>query len=205
MPRQRQRQQQQQRKEKMIRFAEDKPPVYIYDARPDDVLWFTDEDFAESRANSRAIGQQNRKDGFDELLEETFHNPRDEVQKYLKEYAKLSHSRGLERFTCRSHGEERIRSRKRAVSAVLAAQDQARQRQSSVDRTWQALREISVLYCVDARIFARRMAKADAAVVRLQENKSKRNAANGNSTRNSCQSQSAYTSRKNAGRSSSKI
>jgi hypothetical protein len=159
-----------------VRFApREKNPVYIYESRPDDILWATELEFQQGRGNVRKDGRQTRHAGFDELLEQTFHKPASNdgqvsVQKRLQEYVKYSDGRGIERHVCKSHWQERKKLRSQANQAVLIAQQRAMEYKLTVDQTWETLREVCVDYCKPARTFARRMGKADEAACYSSKN-----------------------------------
>ena len=170
-------------------------------------LYQTDAESQEARFRATADGKQNRLDGFDALLDGTFSNPRKDTQRSLKEYAKLSSGiRGIERFTCKPNHEERVRHRRRAFQAIMMAQSRSREKEVSNEQTQEILRDVSVLYSIDAKIFARRLAKADeAAVRRRKRGQNQKNSSSEPPTSVHQQETLLYTIRANAGRSAQKV
>ena len=150
---------------RLVQFASaEQYPVYVYDARPDDILWSTEAEFLKGKTNIKRDGRKLRQECFDKFLEGTFRNPtRTDVQTRLNDYAKLSDGRGIERNVCKSHWEERKRNRKTANQAVIEAQRRAKEYGLNTEQTWEALREICIQYSGDSRAFARRMGEADEA------------------------------------------
>jgi hypothetical protein len=150
---------------RIVKFVKE-PSTYVYEAYGSDILWETEEEFNRGRAASRKDGKQAREDGWGELLEDSFAFPCEDVQKRLNEYVKMSDARGVERFTCKSHYQERKELRARSIKAVLIAQSQAQQKGLNDDAKAEQLREVALLYCVEAKVYARRLGKADEVAVR---------------------------------------
>jgi hypothetical protein len=108
-------------------------------------------------------GCQARQEGLDKHLECTFTDTGDDVQKRLHHYTRHSDCRGLERMISKAHYDERKHQREQAVKAVLIGQKMAKHQGMSPDEVSEQLRKVSLVYCLDAKVFARRLGKADEA------------------------------------------
>lgn len=152
---------------KSVSFAdESRNTSHIYDARATDILWELPKFFEKSRFSARADGTRFKKEGFDALLEDCFCNTRNDVQKCLNDFVKAcGEGRGIERFVSRSMYERRKEERSKAIKAVLIGQTLARDKGLSPDLAAEQLREVSLVYCLNAKVFARRIGKADEAAV----------------------------------------
>jgi len=116
-----------------------------------------------TRKAAREDGKQGRKDGYDKLIDGSFSDPKENVQKSLNEFVRHSNQRGIERFTSKPHYKERKEERLNAIRAVLLGQTQAHLKGLPADQKAQQLREVSLVFCLNAKVFARRMGKADEA------------------------------------------
>ena len=152
-----------QTKTKSVTFADDQNTSHIYDALATDILWEWPEFFEESRKEAKREGRKLQKQGLGELLEGCFCSARTDVQKCLNAYAKLADGRGIERFAYREMYDERKEERTKAIQAILIGQKQARDKGLPSDVTAQELREVALVYCLNAKVFARRLGKADEA------------------------------------------
>ena len=126
-------------------------------------MYVSDEEFKQSKYASLVDGCKARKEGLDELLEDTFLNASPDVQKRLNQYSLYSDYRGVERFVNQSHAEERRIRRERAIQAVLIGQHMARTHGLKADVSSAQLRKVALVYGASARLFARRLGKADEA------------------------------------------
>ena len=118
------------------------------------------EDFKEASFKDVSLA---RKHGFGNHLEGTFVGPTDDVQKRLNSFVRNSEYRGVERWICESHLEERRLHRIHAIRAILISQDMAKKQGLKGDDLNEQLRQITLLYSLDAKVFARRLGKADEA------------------------------------------
>jgi hypothetical protein len=129
-------------------------------------IWYQAGDYDAFKAICRVLAKEWRRDGYSFLLKDSFEEPRKEtVQSYLNAFVQQDESlcrRGLERHLSRQHMEERASLRDHARHQVLSLQRKARRQ----GRTWHEYEEsIAKTYsnaCREARIFARRIAIADA-------------------------------------------
>ena len=106
---------------------------------------------------------QARKMGLDKHLECTFTDASEDVHKRLQYYTRHHECRGLERMISKSHYDERKHHREQAVKAVLIGQTMAREKGMDPDEVREQLRTVALVYCIDAKVFARRLGKADEA------------------------------------------
>jgi hypothetical protein len=125
------------------------------------LCYVSQEEFERCRERAVLEGCKARAQGLDKLLEGTFADPHPDVQKCLNEYVRHSDCRGLERSICETHFEERKSQRERAVKAVLIGQEMAKKQAMSAEEMSQQLRKVSLTYALDAKVFARRLGKAD--------------------------------------------
>lgn len=146
---------------KTVSFADERNTKHIYEALSTDVLWEWPEFFTQCRTAARRDGSQLKGEGLDKLLEGCFCNTRHNIQKCLNEYTKLSEGRGVERFVCRSMYHERKQERSQAIKAILIGQTQGREKGLPEDVMREELREVALVYGLNAKVFARRIGKAD--------------------------------------------
>ncbi|CAB9511521.1 expressed unknown protein [Seminavis robusta] len=146
---------------KSLRIVEEQNTVHVFDALISDDLWCTGEEHYESRRSLKAHTIKLRREGVDRLVESTFANPAADTQKLLNDFTRHSDGRGLERLTSQQHYEERMSQRALAIKAILMGQQEARDRGLQLCDVTEQLRELSLRYCCTAKIFARRMGKAD--------------------------------------------
>lgn len=123
--------------------------------------WMTEEDFVDSKRGQKHSIIKVRQKGGDRLVEASFADPPKDVQKSLNEFTRHTDGRGLERHSCPSHFKERAAARSTAVKAILLGQKQATKQGLRLEDVSEQIRELSLQYCLSAKIFARRMGKAD--------------------------------------------
>ncbi|CAB9526997.1 expressed unknown protein [Seminavis robusta] len=126
-------------------------------------LFLSPLEFDSFKQSSMTEGCQARKQGIDKELECTFTNPGQDVQKKLHHYTRHSGYRGLERWICKAHYEERKQHREQAIQAILIGQKMAKGQGMNADEVSLQLRKVALVYCLDAKVFARRLGKADEA------------------------------------------
>jgi len=138
--------------------------TWIYPAREDDILWMDPDEFFDMKKASRLFAKQWRLNGFTVLLKDTYEHPRSDAQRILNAFVQLEGSdcgRGMERRGSKQHGEERTYLKKRAIQAVLLHQRRLLVRGTEMDELWEEICDVSNDYTRTAKIFARRIAKAD--------------------------------------------
>lgn len=153
---------------KTVRFQEDEPPTVLLIEEICELpvldIWFTADDYFDMKAKTRYDAKEWRKKGFGLLLKETFENPADTAQEYLNAFCMLDvdmSRRGMERHLSRKHGEERSDVKDRARYCVLSAQRRMRRQGMKPAELQDHLALIYHDATRPAKIFARRIAKAD--------------------------------------------
>lgn len=159
---------------KSVTFADGaKNTSHIYEARATDVLWEFPEFFEKSRHAARKAGKRLRLDGHAELLDNCFSNTRNDTQKRLNEFVRLvDEGRGVERYVSKSMCNTRREERSKAIRAVIIGQTQAKEKGLSPDVLAAQLRDVSLVFCLNAKVYARRMGKADEAACYPQKKSS---------------------------------
>jgi len=160
--------------------------VHSYDPgdAPNEELWFTEQEYVDIKTKSRNDAREWRRQGYSVLLQDVYslhskNGATDAQQDFVTTFVQLDghlHRRGLERYCCRQHGEDRSVSKERARDAVFMTQYRAQQDAlrnngggGSSNSTAQvaaaaAAERIAAAYaieCREAKIFARRLGKAD--------------------------------------------
>jgi len=158
-------------------FVDDKNTTHIFDGRATDILWPAAEEFERNRNQARTDGRRLRREGFGKILDGCFNEPKEDVQRKINEFVKRSDGRGVERFACKSLFDERKQDRTKAIQAVLIGQKQGRDKNLPVDMMQQQLREVSLVFCLNAKVFARRLGKADEAACYPKQSKDKSSSA----------------------------
>jgi hypothetical protein len=147
-----------------LQWSDEIIQTWIYPAREDDVLWMDPDEFFDLKKASRLFAKQWRLNGFTVLLKDTYEHPRSDAQRVLNAFVQLEGNdcgRGMERRGSKQHGEERTYLKKRAIQAVLLHQRRLLVRGADMDELWEELGDVSNDYTRIAKIFARRIAKAD--------------------------------------------
>ena len=156
--------------ERKVRFTDEHQTILIEQIEELDVesIWFTPEDYFEIKAQTRLESKDWRRKGYGVLLKETFENPMDEAQDYLNAFCQLEDAlsrRGLERHLSRRHGEERSDLKDRARYCVLSHQRRLKRDGMKIHEMEDQLAKIYEDISRCAKVFARRIAKADELVV----------------------------------------
>ncbi|CAB9525268.1 expressed unknown protein [Seminavis robusta] len=149
-----------------VPFNDARNTQWIYEAYSTDVLWTTSEEQAASRHRTRQRARDLRYENEDVLLRDTFTTTDTDknVQRSLKDFVKSNgNGRGMERFISREHHEERKAHRARAIKVIIMAQKEAIERGYELAELTEQLRMLSIKFSIHAKIFARRMGKADEA------------------------------------------
>mmetsp|Transcript_23179 Transcript_23179/g.64441 ORF Transcript_23179/g.64441 Transcript_23179/m.64441 type:complete len:312 (-) Transcript_23179:218-1153(-) len=137
-------------------------------------LWWNPDDYFEIKAQSRLDAKEWRRKGYGILLKETFENPIEQAQEYLNAFCLLEDKltrRGLERHLSRRHGEERSDLKDRARYCVLSHQRKLK-REGTKIASHDMEEQLSKIYqdiSRSAKVFARRLGKADEMVVVQQD------------------------------------
>lgn len=157
---------------KSVRFHEEERAVLFIEQiceLPVLDIWFTADDYFDMKAKTRYDAKEWRKKGFGLLLKETFENPADTAQEFLNAFCLLDvdmSRRGMERHLSRKHGEERSDLKDRARYCVLSAQRRMRRQGMKPNELQDHLALIYHDATRPAKIFARRIAKADEVAAR---------------------------------------
>lgn len=127
-------------------------------------IWFTGDDHLNMKARSRSEAREWRRQGYGVMLNDTFEFPRADVQDYLGAFVQLPdklNRRGLERQCSRKHGEERSDLKERARQTVFRTQAKLKKDGMKLDESSEQLSLCYINACRSARVFARRLGKAD--------------------------------------------
>lgn len=127
-------------------------------------IWFTGDDHTDMKNRCKVEAREWRKLGYSILLNDSFEYPRNDVQDYLNAFAQLPdrlNRRGIERQCSRKHGDERSDLKERARQSVFRSQEQFKKEGMSPEELSEKLSLCYICACRNARIFARRMGKAD--------------------------------------------
>lgn len=152
---------------KAVRFSEAEPSVLLIETvseLPVRDIWFAPDDYFDMKAKTRYDAKEWRKKGFGLLLKETFENPTDDTQDFLNAFCRLDEfmsRRGVERHLSRKHGEERSDLKDRARYCVLSNQRRMRRQGMKGAESTDHLALIYHDATRPAKIFARRIARAD--------------------------------------------
>lgn len=137
---------------------------YEYKDLNDEEIWFTTDDHMNMKARSRSDAREWRRQGYSILLNETFRTPRTDAQDLLNAFVQLPdklNRRGLERQCSQRHGEERSDSKDRARKSLLVAQEKLKRKGLNHSEITEKLAFTYIGECRAARVFARRLGKAD--------------------------------------------
>lgn len=123
-------------------------------------LFFSKQEYAQSRRLTKLVTRNSERKGHSALLKDAFSEKSTEAQEHLNQWCLHGHEhRGLERFTCKTHGEKRQEEQFKAIMVVLQTQDEMLAQGKQVDPN--KLRKVSYKMTRSARHFARMIAKAD--------------------------------------------
>jgi hypothetical protein len=127
-------------------------------------IWFLGDDHTDMKNRCKVEAREWRKLGYSVLLNDSFEQPRNDVQDYLNAFAQLPerlNRRGIERQCSRKHGDERSELKERARQSVLRSQEEYKTQSISQEELAEKLSQSYISACRCARIFARRVGKAD--------------------------------------------
>jgi hypothetical protein len=162
-----------------VQFCLDSNQVETFQV-PKDVLyedlWFTAEEYEAIKTQSRTEARAWRKMGYSMLLKETFDMPRHDVEDFINAFCSMEghlNQRGLERHCSRKHGEERTDCKDRARQSVFDAQTRLSKEGLKADELADSISASYINACREAKIFARRIGKADelVALEKVSDNK----------------------------------
>jgi hypothetical protein len=126
--------------------------------------WFAGGDYVTMKLTSRSEAKEWRRHGYSFLLKETFQDPRSNAQEYMNAFVRqegLLSRRGLERHLSRQHGEERSTAKDRARRTVLSQQWRLQRQGRKIGEIAEHIALVYEEACRTAKIFARRLGKAD--------------------------------------------
>lgn len=159
--------QQRRRSKNQVKFSSEESQVQTFDV-PEDIpyedLWFTVEEYDTIKSQTRSEARAWRKMGYSTLLKDTFEMPRHDAQNYINVFCALEgklNLRGLERHCSRKHGEERSDCKDRARQSVFASQSRLSKEGLKPDEIADSISASYINSCREAKIFSRRMGKAD--------------------------------------------
>ena len=160
---------------KSVSFSENHETRYFKDEHEliFEEMWFSADDYARIKARSKGESKEWRRKGFGVLLKESYEHPRSDTQRYLNAFCQLEGEltrRGLERQLSRQHGEERSDLKERSREAVLIHQMRMKRRDCKPEEIVEQLGLVYREVTRPAKIFARKMAKADENVAIEGEN-----------------------------------
>jgi hypothetical protein len=152
---------------KSVIFKEDKNQIHTFEETYEltvDECWYVGGDYVHMKSSSRAEAKEFRRQGYGVILKDTFENPRPDAQDFIDAYVQekgAQSRRGLERHLSRQHGEERSAVKDRSRQCVLVNQHQLRKEGMKYHEMSDHLSTIYKDTCRAARVFARRLGKAD--------------------------------------------
>ncbi len=155
---------------KNVRFPEDEDKLVVllkevenredWTEREKATLFFSKQEYAHSRRSTKLVTRDSERKGHSTHLNDAFSEKSIGAQEHLNQWCLNGHERrGLERFSCKSHGEKRQDEQFKTVMVVLQTQDDLLAQGKEVDPT--KLRKVSYKLSRSARHFARMIAKSD--------------------------------------------
>lgn len=144
------------------------PEVEIDEER----CWYQDEDFNECHFDARDAIEEAIRGGHVALIEQTYGHTDDKNQQQLNQWAiNAETARGLERFANEEYGRQRLLHRRKAIQAVMYAQDRLGKdgQEAGSSRTSLILSTVSSTLSANAIEFAKMLAVADREAVIQQE------------------------------------
>ena len=165
-------------KTKTVRFSDERNTILEFENGAllfQHRVWYQAGQYAEMKARSRSDAREARKLGIGCLLSCTFDSPRPDAQVTINAFVRYGEHetrRGLERFLCRDHGDERVDGKDRARSSVIVHQRRLKKESLSEDDVALTLAAIYGEAVYNASVFARRLGMADALVVKEGEDSS---------------------------------
>lgn len=131
-------------------------------------IWWSPDEFARIKMETRQESKEWRRHGFSILLQDSFESPRQDVQECLNAFCQLEGDftrRGLERQLSRQHGEERSDVKDRSRTSVLLHQRRLKREGLKLGQIMEQVAHVYRDASRPAKAFARRLGKADRAVV----------------------------------------
>lgn len=161
-------------KGKSVRFSKEPILHLLEDVELlENEIWYFADEYATMKARGRSEAKEWRRSGYSQLLKETFETPRSDAQDFINAFCMLEdefHRRGLERQLSRQHGEERSDLKERAKQSVLSNQERLKGQGLRAEELVDHLAHIYKDVTRAAKVFARRLGKADELVVQRGAN-----------------------------------
>ena len=161
-------------KKMMVRFALEEEHVGLSD---EGQRWFTSEECRIFKEQARRSAKAWKNFGYGGVLKHTFdNNPKPPAtQNLINKYAKHAaySQRGLERWINTQHCKGRDQCKTECIKKVLTFQKKMKRRDVRIDVVERELARVSMSHSRHAKIFARRIGKADA-LVALEEHSSQK-------------------------------
>jgi len=133
-------------------------------------LYVTDCEFQQSKRGLSRLASRAKAQCAQELLQGTFTKPSARARRQLVLFSRnYGEYRGIERWISKTHFEERSIHRKTAIQSVLTGQEMARTQGLKPDELNLQLRKVALFYSLDAKVFARRVGRADEAATKEQK------------------------------------
>jgi hypothetical protein len=152
---------------KTVIFEEEKNRIHMFEEEhelPVEECWYVGGDYVHMKSSSRAEAKEWRRQGYGIILKDTFENPRPDAQDFIDAFVQeegAQSRRGLERHLSRQHGEERSAVKDRSRQSVLVNQHRLRKQGYKYQEMSDRISSIYKDTCRPARVFARRLGKAD--------------------------------------------
>ena len=161
-------------KETMVQFAPQEKLVHFFQVLERQDSWLTAEDCIRFKEQARRTAKARKKLGYGTVLEDTFENPKPATQHLINDYVKQvgDSQRGLERWINTQHAKDRVQCKAECIQKVIMFQKQMKRREVNIDVVERELAMVSTSLSRNAKVFARRIGKADALVVALEEHSS---------------------------------
>jgi hypothetical protein len=157
---------------KTVSFEEEQNRIHTFEEEyelPVEECWYVGGDYVHMKSSSRAEAKEWRRQGYGIILKDTFENPRPDAQDFIDAFVQeegAQSRRGLERHLSRQHGEERSAVKDRSRQCVLVHQHRLRKQGVKYPEMSDRIGSIYKDTCRPARVFARRLGKADELVAK---------------------------------------
>lgn len=134
-------------------------------------LWFSRESCHINKARCIRSSRLWKRMGYDVLLNDSYQNPCSDTQSKLNAFAQLEPEkdcipRGIERFISAQHADERRNAKIYCIEAVVDLCTYLRRQNKTLEEMEEDLKQLSLEQSQMSRVFARRIANADAQAVR---------------------------------------
>ena len=152
-------------KKKTVRFQPENKLVRLFRVLEKQDTWLTAEECKGFKEQARRTAKACKKFGYGAILEHTFNNPKPVIMQHLiNDYVKQAgySQRGLERWINSQHARDRAQNKAECIQKVLTFQKKMKRRKVSVNVVERELATVSMSLSRHAKVFARRVGKADA-------------------------------------------